>query len=141
MPRRGNFSRMGGDCHFEAVGDAPCAVDEDDRSFRWKNLARGLFEQVQPAVEVFVCQRQFQVGRHGAPLIAAGLEDDGRPEGGNLRDVMVPVVHCPGEDWTDDGVFTRSSIKRGHQLVNGGRVDGGMRLIDENGHDRMSGCL
>ena len=115
MPRCRDFPGMSGDRHFEAVGDAACAVDEDDRGFRRKDFACGLFEKFQPAVEMLGLEGQFQVGRHRSSFISAGLENDGRPESRDLRDVVVPIVHSLGKDRADGGILTRASVESGYQ--------------------------
>jgi hypothetical protein len=138
MPWCGNPARVGGDCHFKTVGNASSPINENDCGFRREYFPRGFLEKVEPAIEMFVLQPQLEMRRHGAPIIIAGLEDNRRPECSDLRDVMIPVVNCIGKDRPDDFILACASVESGHQLFNGGRIDGRMRLIDENGHDR---CL
>lgn len=115
MPRRGDLSRICSDCHFKTVGNSASPVDEDDCSFRRKDFARSLLEKVEPAVEMFVPQSQFQMRGHGAAIVIAGLEDDRRPERGDLRDVVIPIIDRIGKDRPDNCIFARASIERRHQ--------------------------
>lgn len=115
MPRSGDLSCIGGDCHFKAVGNAPCPVDENDGSFRRKDFACGLFKKIEPAVEMLVLQPKFQMRGHGAAFIIAGLEDNRRPERGDLCDVVIPIVDRFGKNRPNDGIFPRASVESSHE--------------------------
>lgn len=76
MARGGNRPAMGCDCHFKTIGDASGAIDKDNGAFGRENLARRLFKQLQPAVEMIAFQAKPQMRRHGTPFIAAGFQND-----------------------------------------------------------------
>ena len=53
--------------------------------------------------------------RHRAAIVAAGLEHHRRPEVGDLRDVMIPVLNLRVEDRADQVVGAGAGIKRRHK--------------------------
>lgn len=117
MPWCGNLTRIGSNRHFKTVGNAPCPVYENDRGFRREDFACGCLEKVEPTVEMFVLESQFQMWRHGAAFIIAGLENNRRPERGDLCDVMIPIMNRIGKDRPDDFILACASIESGHKFL------------------------
>src|SRR3954451_9714094 len=70
VSRRSNAARNGGRRHFKTVGDAPRPVDEQRGRLRRADLARGLFEQIEPAVEMITDQVERNMGPHRRAMIA-----------------------------------------------------------------------
>src|ERR1700722_13302510 len=68
------------DAEFKARSNPPCTCDEVRRGCRRTDFSRGLFEQLQPAIEVIGIDRQWHVFGHRRAVIAAGHQHDRRPE-------------------------------------------------------------
>ena len=90
---------------------------------------------------MLILQIELEMRRHGSPFISAGLENDRRPELRNLRNMMIPVMHGLRKDRPEQLVLPRSSIKCGHQFLNGSDVYRWMRLVDEKGHGKAFGVV
>ena len=61
VTRRSDATGQGCRCHLKAVGDAARPVDEQRGCLRRADLARGLFEQIEPAVEMIPDQVQWNM--------------------------------------------------------------------------------
>jgi len=95
------------DAGFEVVGDAVRFRDDDGGVGRLHDFARGLGEEIEPALEVLGIEGELEMFHHGVAFVAARGKQDGGPEVLEQGEMMGPVADDGVEDGTDVGVEDR----------------------------------
>src|SRR5690606_32325071 len=90
----------GGDADFEAGRDTACAFHEVLGDLIAEQIPRGLFEELEPAIEVPRFNWERQVHAHGLAVVDATRQHDGRPEVAHALQVRLPVGDAVVEDGT-----------------------------------------